>query len=219
VERQPVERRFVSNKSSRRRSAGRPHFAYLENADVSVKPPSWTGKKDEEMDLVKGANLEDADLRYVIAHDAFFVKARLERADLRGAHLLRADLRKSDLKACKLDHADLVAAQLNEADLQDASLVSADLFGADLTMANLRGTNLSKTNFKLTEIKFADFRGAIGLPKELIRTLRDHELAFYDPDILQQLGLPPDHNEKLQKQMDAELKQAKSAAKPLVKPK
>jgi hypothetical protein len=40
-------------------------FADLRNADVSLKPPDWRGKKDEELDYVKGAALDGANLRNV----------------------------------------------------------------------------------------------------------------------------------------------------------
>jgi hypothetical protein len=40
----------------------------------------------------------------------------------------------------------------------------------------------------------------------MMKASRDWQLAFYDPDMLGQLGLPPDHNETLQKQMEAEQK-------------
>jgi len=45
----------------------------------------------------------------------------------------------------------------------------------------------------------------------MVLQCRDWQLSFYDPDMLKQLGLPADHNEKLQKQMEAE-QQAKAAA-------
>jgi hypothetical protein len=46
----------------------------------------------------------------------------------------------------------------------------------------------------------------------MLLSASEWELAFYDADMLKQLGLPPDHNQKLQQQMEAEQQQAKSAA-------
>jgi len=78
-------------------------FAHLNEVDVSIKPPSWTGQKDklpDEIPLVNGAKLKGANLQ-----NAYMV----------GAFLIKADLRD---------------AQLQEADLEEASLQEADLEGA-----------------------------------------------------------------------------------------
>lgn len=248
-------------------------FANLTNADVSIKPQDWTGKKTEELDLVKGANLISANLRYAKASNVFLAKAHLENSDLYGALLIFADMRRSKLQGTRLDKAVMIKSQLSEADLTAASLVDVNLMGADmsganlqsarlngahllgvtlidanlqstiltgtsfmgadLTGANLHSADLQTTNFvssnltrvtvgrtdltsalfNMTTIKYADFRFSTGLKKQVIVDgCKDWQFAFYDADMLKQLGLPPDHNEKLQKQMEAELKQAKSAA-------
>jgi uncharacterized protein YjbI with pentapeptide repeats len=248
-------------------------FANLTNADVSIKPQDWTGKKTEELDLVKGATLISANLRYAKAPNAFLAKAHLENSDLYGALLIFADMRRSSLQGTRLDKAVMIKSQLNAADLTAASLVDVNLMGADMSEANLQSaklsnasllgvtlidanlqsailtnasvmgadltranlhsavlqganftganltrvavgrTNLTDVLFNMTIVKYADFRFAMGLQKQLLLAgCRDWQLAFYDTGMLKQLGLPPDHNEKLQKQMEAELKQTKSAA-------
>src|ERR1700694_407432 len=48
---------------------------------VSTNPSGWTGR-DEEIALVKGANLNRLKLRYVQAYGSFLVKAHLWRTDL-----------------------------------------------------------------------------------------------------------------------------------------
>ena len=59
--------------------------------------------------------------------------------------------------------------------------------------------------FDKTIIKYADFRQAQGLTTGAIRAgCIDWQLAFFSPDLLTQLDLPPNHNEKLEKQMEAE---------------
>jgi len=55
-------------------------FANLKQADLSVKPPNWTGKNESELDLVKGVQLGGADLRYADASGAFLAKANLDGA-------------------------------------------------------------------------------------------------------------------------------------------
>jgi uncharacterized protein YjbI with pentapeptide repeats len=92
-------------------------FANLRQADVSVKPPNWTGKSASELDLVKGAELsrpslghpsEGADLRYADALQAFLAKANLENARLEDAQLSFANLTGADLRNANLTGATLV---------------------------------------------------------------------------------------------------------------
>jgi len=157
------------------------------------------------MDFVKGAILADRrnfiyaanfkgiDLRYARATGAFFVKAQMPGADLRNAELTGADFRKSNL---------------SRSDLRGVGVV---LEGVDLRGANLREADLTNASFGPTVVKYADFRSAKGLTEAVRYACSDYVLAFFDPDMLKQLGLPPDHNEKLQQQMKAE-QQTKAAA-------
>jgi uncharacterized protein YjbI with pentapeptide repeats len=89
--------------------------ADIKDVDVSTKPPNWTGTKQEELLLVKGARLAHRDLTCARASRAF-----LANADLQGAQLACADLW--------------------EANLRLANLMLADLRGASLHFANLAGT-------------------------------------------------------------------------------
>src|SRR3984885_4571396 len=121
-------------------------FAQLTEAEVSTKPPGWTGR-EEEIAGVKGANLNGLRLRYIQAYGAFLVKAHLWRTDLRNAYLSEADLREAnlrqvDLRFAVLDRAKLVRAVLPEADLQNANLDRADLRDANLSFALLSDTTL-----------------------------------------------------------------------------
>ena len=118
-------------------TAGYNPYAQLTEADVSTKPPGWSGK-DEEVSQVKGASLNRLKLQYIQAYGAFFVKARLWQADLRNAYLSEADLREANLR-----QADLQFAVLDRAKLARASLQEADLRSANLNRANLREANLS----------------------------------------------------------------------------
>lgn len=250
-------------------------FANLANADVSIKPANWTGKKDEELDLVKGANLlgtnlrnadakgtffvnanlsealmegvdlENADLRHAILEDANLQNAHMRYIHLEGAHLIiahldhavihfshlkdaqlyYAELSGADLTAADLRHANLSHANLNSAELALSNLEAASLKFANLQNASLRGANFTQAQFEGARIRYADFRtkNAIllpddrprgGLTQKMIVAAKDWQLAFYDPDVLKQLGLPPDHNEQLQKQMEAEQRAQPAAVTP-----
>ncbi len=154
-------------------------FAQLTEADVSTKPPGWTGQ-EEEFAGVKGASLNGLRLRYIQAYGAFLVKARLWRTDLRNAYLSEADLREAnlrqvDLRFAVLDRARLARATLPEADLRNANLDRADLRDANLSFAvlseatlldaTLDGANLYKSDLhsallQRASLKKADLREA-----------------------------------------------------------
>lgn len=154
-------------------------FAQLTEADVSTKPPGWSGREDEIV-LVNGANLNRLSLRYIQAYGAFLLKAHLWRTDLRNAYLSEADLREAnlrqaDLQFAVLDRARLTRATLPEADLRNANLDRADLRDANLSFAllseatlldaTLDGANLYKSDLhsallQRASLKKADLREA-----------------------------------------------------------
>jgi len=212
-------------------------FANLKQADLSVKPPNWTGKNENELDFVKGAELVGADLRYADAYGAFLAKANLEgawlvRADFRFSDLREADLTETRLTHAKLIGADLAEARLNrahliEADLGGVYLIEADLTGADLTwaqldVADLTGAKLAAANLMsadLTEadLTFADFRSDIygtttGLTADQLKQAKNWDKAYYDDDLLKELGLLPDHNQKLAQEQKREEQQKNQPA-------
>jgi len=117
-------------------------------------------------------------------------KADLVRANLRVAYLFEANLEGADLNEANLQDAFLL-----EANLEGANLAEADLKGADLLSAQLKGVNLqSATNLTASDVKRAE----------------NWDLAFYSDDFLTELGLPPDHNERVKKKL-AELEKEKKA--------
>jgi len=92
-------------------------FAHLVDADVSTKPSSWTGMKqniNQEISLVKEARLAGKNLQFSKASRAFLVKANLRYANLYGADLSWADLRRADLQGADLTLANLQFAKLSE---------------------------------------------------------------------------------------------------------
>lgn len=209
-------------------------FANLRVADVSIKPADWRGRDDEDLSRVRGVILTAKDLRFADAGGAFLVKAFLARSDLHGAYLMGADLRqavlvnadlsKASFLAASLQHADLKAAHLNGAVLTLAHLDGADFRGATLQGAFLLDANLTAANFSeadltnahlaplrryiprrdWTEIKYADFRKAKGLNADVIKECKNWELAFFDPEMLNRLGLLPDNNEAVEAYRDSQ---------------
>jgi uncharacterized protein YjbI with pentapeptide repeats len=126
--------------------------------------------------------------------------ATLSGASLGNAFFLDADMNHANLKGASLSQAQLVGANLSVADLQGADLRVAKLTGADLT-----GANLTKARLGETECRYADFQGTKGLTaNEIINGFLHWKMAFFDDDMIKQLGLPPDHNRKLEEQRSLE---------------
>jgi uncharacterized protein YjbI with pentapeptide repeats len=115
-------------------------FADFENRDVSERPAGTARQNltSKELETVKGASLEGANLRFSKAFDAFFVKA----------NLYGADLQEADLREANLQHADLRAASLRHAVLREATLISIDGRGADFTHAYLKSADLSHADLR-----------------------------------------------------------------------
>lgn len=120
-------------------------FTNFEEVDVSSKPTNWTGQKEKaknEIALVKGARLEDRNLRYAKAYRVFLVKADLRRANLLGTYLAESDLRGANLWKAILQEADLSQAKLQKANLSEVYISGATLWQVELQEANLRGADL-----------------------------------------------------------------------------
>lgn len=186
-------------------------FADLAEVDVSTKPPNWTGQKEEEIALVKGARLGGRNLRYAKATRAFLVNADLRWADLRWADLSKAKLQGADLTEANLQNANLSMANLHGAKLQDADLTGADLHGAELFQTDLQETNFQQVNLRGANLKWVGLQRAKNLTTEQVKEAQHWDKAFYDQGFLEKLGLPPDHNEKLKEEL-TELKKKQEEA-------
>jgi uncharacterized protein YjbI with pentapeptide repeats len=139
--------------------------ANIESEDISSKPTVWTGKKDDELDLVIGAKLQDQDLSFLRARKAFLVKADLHQANLRYADLTETDLRRASLPEANLQDAILLKVNLSKAtathaDFSRANLSEANLSDADLQSANFQDSTLKGTNFHGATLEGARFEGA-----------------------------------------------------------
>ena len=165
----------------------------LAEQDVSTKPANWTGqpeKEKEEMALVTGARLREADLRYAVVRLAFLAKADLVNANLQGANLSGANLQ---------------GASLFRAKLQEANFGGANLREADLLIANLQGADFRSFMPGIRETR--------GLKPDQVKRARNWKLAYYEDHFLPELGLPPDHNETLPQKLDKLVEQAEAAGK------
>ncbi|MEE8503193.1 MAG: pentapeptide repeat-containing protein, partial [candidate division NC10 bacterium] len=117
----------------------------------------------------------------------------------------RAGLYRANLERASLYRANLQGAFLRRANLQGAYLSGANLQGAFLRRANLQGAFLRRANLQGAFLADAD-----GLTVSHVKTARNWELAFYSDDFLKELGLPPDHNEKVKRKL-AEMERKKKA--------
>lgn len=124
----------------------------------------WTGVWLNDGDL-SGANLADADLRWIDAERVVMNDAVLQGADLTNADL-RVDASGADLRGATLTDAsacvvDKVFASLPRPDFSDTHLANADLSGAnfsgaDLTDARLTSADLRETNLEMASLERAN---------------------------------------------------------------
>lgn len=100
---------------------------------------------------------------------------------------------------------------MSGADLTLASPIGADLAGAylqgvNLTKGRMCGADLTGAVLNSADLSFADFRSVPeigttrGLEPQQVKSARNWQNAYYDPELLRALGLPPDHNQKLVQQ-------------------
>lgn len=105
--------------------AGHAPFAELTEAELSTRLAN-PGALDKTTGQVRGADLQQMNLRYANAAGAFLVKADLRFADLLGANLRLADLRGARLHGANLSGADLKGTNLRHATgLTQAQIQSA----------------------------------------------------------------------------------------------
>lgn len=158
---------------------------------------AWLPSADLRRAILDGSNMERTEMSGASLQNASLHQTRLDYADLRNAHLNGANL-----WLASMFHANLAGADLSAADLQHVDLRGADLIQANLQGANLLYADLSDVNLDSAEIKYADLQGLqTRLPPESIRKCRNWELALLPRDMFLPLGLPPDHNEKVEQQM------------------
>jgi uncharacterized protein YjbI with pentapeptide repeats len=140
-----------------------PHVDLTES-DVSIRPATGNGAA-ENVALVRGARLNQLNLRFARAYRAFLVNAHLWGANLEGAQLSEADLRGANLREAKLRWAWLDRARANrailiQADARNASFTAADLEDADLSYALLDDAALAQARLAGASLYGASLRRA-----------------------------------------------------------
>jgi len=125
--------------------------------------------------------------------------ARIDKKDLSGyqfakKYLIEADFSDFTLVGTNFSESYLLKANFSRADLRPACFNNAFLGNAKFDQAKLSGTDLKDAN-----VRGADFRGAQGLVKAKVMEAKNWLLAKYDDDLRKALGLPADHNERLEK--------------------
>ncbi len=141
------------------------------NIDVSMKPSGWT-VEESQISEVRGAPLAGMKLPNAQAVNAFLVKA-----DLQGA--------------------DLSYSLLDSADLRYANLSSADFSGSSMVSANLQYAIMAGTVLDGADIRDADFSRVTGLTPRTLYSATNWLQAKFGGDILDSLGLPADHNDRI----------------------
>ena len=167
----------------------------LTNADL-------TGAHMDGVTLSKGADLTSAHLTGADLHNATIKTASLQSAVLKGANLTDATVTGSDLTG-----ADLSCTKVAGADFAGSDLSNADLTGmmnrrhdprpyesADFSVRTMTGANLHGANLK----------NATGLSAKQVKAAKNWTEAFYSAEMLQQLGLPANHNEQLEVSLSQE---------------
>jgi len=134
-------------------------YAKLPEAAVSTAPENWSGT-DDQISLVKGAQLNGRSLRYAEAYGIFLANAHLFRSDFQGAFMSEADLRGADMSQSSLRLADLDRARMSHSNLNRADLSGANLARADLRNADLSYATLDKASLVDAQLGGASFYGA-----------------------------------------------------------
>src|SRR6266852_4212651 len=109
-------------------SVGYRPYADLTEATLSVPPPPGTDWTDETVGEIRGARLNQMNLRFARGYRAFLINAKLWRANLDGVYLSEADLRGANLREALLR-----SAVLDRAQLAHAVFVSAKSTGANFS--------------------------------------------------------------------------------------
>jgi uncharacterized protein YjbI with pentapeptide repeats len=161
--------------------AGYRPYADVTEASFSTVLPG-PNASDDALPPVRGARMNQANLRYARGYHVFLVNARLWHANLEGAYLSEADLRGANLrdallKNAVLDRIQASRATLVSADVRGANLSAADLRGADLSYGILSDAVLSNAKLSGASMYAVDLRGAKLLRADLSRAdLRDARL-------------------------------------------
>ncbi len=103
--------------------------------DVSTKKDKWEPSKPTQ--LIKGADLNYANMNYSSGVNAFLINARMVNAQLKSANFHGSKLQGANLSNANLEKTNFTNADLSNANLMGANLKNAKFEGADLSLAFL----------------------------------------------------------------------------------
>lgn len=174
-------------------------YANLEGANLEsaeLEGAKLKGARLNKAGLI-GASLNRADLYSASLIDARLIAVRLDGAVLHNAKLTRAILIRASLNCADLGYAKLDFAILQNASLKGAKLDGAKLDFARLNGASFEGASLDRATLYFASLEGADLRGASlkgtrNMTPAQIKKANNWQLAHYDPDFREKLGLPPE---------------------------
>lgn len=135
-----------------------------------------------------GAQLSFVNLSFTDLNETDFSKALLSFSKINNANLIIANFFQTNLERAVLEDSILRGAIFYKACLMDASLQRSNL-----KRANFQDANLERVNFKGADLEGANFKGAKNLDVNQVKVALNWELAYYDLEFRQQLGLLPEN--------------------------
>lgn len=162
--------------------------------NINLEHCNLRGARFLEADLTNAklykANLEEAVLTQAILNEAVLGETNLQKsflikAQLKNANLRKANLKKSNMKQANLEGADLEGASMEGADLRKIILKDTSLKKSNMNKANLEGANLEGADLDGVSLKRAK-----GLKSDQIKQAIHWDLAIYDLEFSNHLGLP-----------------------------
>ncbi len=181
--------------------------AILQGADLkyaSILPRGNEGSYFSDTNFIH-ADFEGADLQ----------EARLEHAEFMKVNFKSANFKKAFFNEAILEYAVFSAADFDGAHLDGADLKYADFNGAILEYAVFSGADIEGAHLDGADLKYADLKGIKVNPLliKMIKSAENWNQAFYSSDLLVQLGLPKDHNEKLETEITNNLNSQSNSIK------
>jgi uncharacterized protein YjbI with pentapeptide repeats len=167
-------------------------------SEARVHGARFSGAFLQKADFRKAVGLEPDQLKegrlWALAYYDEGLAKELGLPSDHNPRLAARDLSSYDFRRLNLEKADLARMNLKWSKFQGANLAEADLTGANLQQANLKGAYLLGTQLRET-----DLQEAVGLYAETVRAGKTWILAKYDAHLRRDLGLPPDHNDRVEK--------------------
>jgi uncharacterized protein YjbI with pentapeptide repeats len=153
--------------------------------------------------VFRDAKLEEANLDNAQADGADFNNGNLKNATLRYLKSVEPDFSAAILKGAQFTYAEIKEAKFLSADLSGANfsnsnLENADFSGADLSEASMIDANVKNANFSNANLQAAKLFLVRELQVDQLKAANNYLLAFYDPELINELKLPFDHNARVE---------------------